>query len=168
MAKYPIVMIMGVAGAGKTTIAQSLAHAMDAAFIDADDFHPKENIDHMKSGKPLTDAMRWSWLDAVGDAVKQSASSQQVVFACSALKRIYRDYLRAGLRYHLVYPDAPIDVVTARIGARKGHFMPAKLIRSQYVTLDVPTKDETPIVIDITQSLPEIVRMILIELDARA
>jgi len=154
---YQIVLVMGVAGSGKTTIGQGIAAAIDGQFLDADDFHPKENVKHMAAGKPLNDEMRWPWLDALGEAVRESAKTQPTVFACSALKRIYRDYLRAGIRYTLVYPDAPFALVARRMSARKDHFMPVKLLRSQYDTLNPPTPDEKPIIVSIDRTVPEIV-----------
>lgn len=162
---HRVVLVMGVAGSGKSTIGKALAQALDAAFLDADDYHPPENIAHMAAGNPLNDDMRWSWLDAVGDAARDSGKVQPTVFACSALRRVYRDYLRASVRYTLVYPDAPFAVVAERMSARKGHFMPVKLLRSQYDTLSVPTKDEEPIIVDVRESVEDIVAAIIAELD---
>lgn len=167
MMKHRVVMVMGVAGAGKTAIGRALADHLNANFFDADDYHPKANVTHMTAGKPLTDNMRWPWLDLLGDAVKEGAQQRETVFACSGLKRIYRDYLRAGLRYELVYLDAPFEVVSARIAARKSHFMPAKLIRSQYTTLQPPTKDETPITVEVADPVSEIVTEIASQLALR-
>jgi len=163
--KHRIVLVMGVAGSGKSTIGRALATAIDAAFLDADDFHPTENIKHMAAGNALTDDMRWPWLDALGDAVRDSSKVQSTVFACSALKRVYRDYLRASVNYRLVYPDAPYAVVAERMAARKKHFMPVRLLRSQYDTLNVPTKDEEPITVDVRESVDDIIASIIPQLD---
>ncbi|SEW45633.1 gluconate kinase, SKI family [Cognatiyoonia koreensis] len=152
-----VILVMGVAGCGKTTIGKTLAEARGAAFLDADDYHPPKNVTHMGAGKPLNDELRWPWLDALGDAVRASARDRPTVFTCSALKRIYRDYLRASVRYRLVYPDAPFAVVSQRMAARKDHFMPVKLLRSQYHVLNPPTKDEEPIVVSIEQPLEDII-----------
>jgi len=154
---HRVILVMGVAGSGKTTISRGLASALDAAFLDADDYHPPENIAHMAAGKPLNDAMRWPWLDALGAAVRETAQTRQTVFACSALKRVYRDYLRASVDFTLIFPYAPMDLVIERMSARKNHFMPVKLLRDQYKILNPPTKDENPIVVDVARPIHKII-----------
>ncbi|WP_439154033.1 gluconokinase [Yoonia sp.] len=135
----PAIMVMGVSGAGKSTVGAALATALGAVFLDGDDYHPQANVDHMAAGHPLTDAMRWPWLDRLGAAVQAARADHAVVFACSALKRSYREYLRAaipGLR--VAYLDAPQLLVADRLAQRRGHFMPANLLNSQFATLDAP------------------------------
>lgn len=133
------IMVMGVSGAGKSSVGAALADALGAAFLDGDDYHPQANVDHMAAGHPLTDAMRWPWLDQLAVAVQTARGGGPVVFACSALKRSYRDHLRAaipGLR--VVYLNAPQSLVGDRLAARQGHFMPTGLLDSQFATLEVP------------------------------
>lgn len=163
--KHPIILIMGVAGAGKASIGKALAEAIDATFLDADEYLSRENIAYMATRKPLSDAMRWPFLDAVADGVKAAANTQKTVFACSALKRIYRDYLRASFSFTLVYPEAPLALVQARIAALGQKPMPANLLRRQYDTLSIPTKDEAPIIVSIDQPIADIVLEIQTQLD---
>lgn len=147
------VIVMGVAGSGKSTLGAAIAAQLKCDFIDADDLHPAENIAHMRSGQPLNDAMRWPWLDACGAALKENDA---IVLGCSALKRAYRDHLRAfEPQARLVYPDVPEPVIRKRFERRKGHFMPDQLITSQFETLEEPTVDEGPIVIAATLSIPQ-------------
>jgi gluconokinase len=129
---------MGVSGSGKSTIGALLAERLGWPFADADGFHPPENVAKMAAGTPLTDADRWPWLDAIAahiDAARKAG--QPVVVACSALRRAYRDRLRAGhgdlLFLHL--SGAP-EVIAARQAARQGHFMPPSLMASQFATLE--------------------------------
>lgn len=142
-------LVMGVSGSGKSTIGARLAAALALPFADADAFHPPANVAKMAAGTPLTDADRWPWLDALGTwLVAQSAGG---VIACSALKRAYRDRLRAavpGLRIlHLAGAPA---MITERQAARENHFMPPSLMASQFATLEPPGADEASIILDIT------------------
>jgi carbohydrate kinase (thermoresistant glucokinase family) len=143
------IMVMGVSGCGKSTIGAELAQALGGVFLDGDDYHPECNVAHMAAGHPLTDAMRWPWLDRLAQAVNAQRQGQLVVFACSALKRSYRDYLRAaipGLR--IAYLDAPRDVVAARLAQRANHFMPPALLDSQFAALEVPEHPDATASID--------------------
>jgi gluconokinase len=113
----------------------------------------------MASGEPLTDALREGWLDAIGQRIAESAGSRQgVVAACSALKRSYRDRLR-GFYQNIVFVYLEIDPATAkqRVGNRKGHFMPASLVESQFAILEAPTADERALTLDATRRVPDIV-----------
>ena len=136
-------VVMGVSGAGKTEMGRRLAAALGAAFLDADDLHPPRNVAAMASGKPLTDGMRAAWLDACARALAAHRRRGDVVMACSALKRAYRRRLRAGvpgLRFaHLAVPRAE---VRERLRTRTGHFMPATLLRSQFMALEAPRPSE--------------------------
>ena len=146
---HPVYMVMGVSGCGKSTIGAGLAEAIGAVFLDGDDYHPPANVAHMAAGKPLDDTMRWPWLDAVADAVNTARQTTPVVFACSALRRSYRDHLRSridGLK--VCYLDAPREVVAARLAARQNHFMPPALLDSQYATLEVPQSPAISVSID--------------------
>lgn len=142
-------MVMGVSGAGKSTVAAGLAKAIDGIFLDGDDFHPHANVAHMAAGHALTDAMRWPWLDRLAAGVNAARQTNVTVFACSALKRSYRDYLRAAIpELQIAYLDAPHDVVAARLAQRKGHYMPSSLLESQYAALEVPLSPTARVYID--------------------
>lgn len=162
--KHPVILVMGVAGSGKTDIAKALAHSIGAAYLDADDCHSKTGKAHMAAGKPLTDPMRWSWLDEVGEAVKLAASESPVVLACSALKRIYRDYLRASFRFTLVFPDVTFAAAQKRLSLPGRRKLPARFLRNQFDMLGIPTKDEAPIIVAGDQSIDDIVKMIRMQL----
>jgi gluconokinase len=150
-------LVMGVSGSGKSTIAAALAKAIGGTFIDADHLHPAENVAHMSSGHPLTDAMRRPWLEACGAAL--GGAPGDAVLACSALKRSYRDQLRQVVPdLILVSLEAPRDLVAARMAARIGHFMPAALLDSQYAALEPPNDDEAPIRVGIDASVDQIVQ----------
>ncbi|MCW1951981.1 MAG: gluconokinase [Octadecabacter sp.] len=145
------VLVMGVSGGGKSTLGRALAERLGAEFVDADDLHPQANIDHMKSGQPLTDEMRWPWLDVCGNEMKRM---DRVVLACSALKRSYRDRLRDCVPdLQIVYPELTQEIVAARLALRQDHFMPTSLLASQFDTLEPPTSDENPILLDGTLDL---------------
>jgi len=131
------VVVMGVSGSGKTTVGRRLAEAMGAEFIDGDDLHSDAARAKMAAGGALTDDDRWPWLDRVGAAL---ARGPRVIVACSALRRAYRDRLRAaaGPSLRFVYLDADIETMRARVARRKGHYMPASLVDSQFATLEPP------------------------------
>ncbi len=132
-------MVMGVSGCGKSTVGAALAKAVGGVFLDGDDYHPQSNVDHMAAGHPLTDAMRWPWLDRLAQAVQKRRAQSTVVFACSALRKSYRQHLRAAIpELKIVYLDAPFDVIAERMAARTAHFMPASLLKSQFATLEPP------------------------------
>ncbi|WP_136056952.1 gluconokinase [Microbacterium sp. K24] len=139
------IVVMGVSGVGKTTIGQELARRRGAAFIDADDLHSPANVAKMSAGIPLVDADRWPWLDLVGAAL---LAEPGVVVACSALRRIYRDRLRATAPETLfVHLAAAPARVAAQAEAREGHFMPPALLRSQIATLEPLEPDERGITV---------------------
>ena len=150
----PILLIMGVSGAGKTTIAEILAARLGWPFKDGDSLHPESNIAKMKAGIPLTDADRLPWLARVAAWIdRQRASGQPGLITCSALKRSYRQIVigdRPEVR--LVYLRGTRDVLAARLAARRDHFMPASLLDSQLDTLEEPGPDENPITVDIDQA----------------
>ncbi|WP_394180076.1 gluconokinase [Yoonia maritima] len=153
---HKAIMVMGVSGAGKSTIAAGLASALGGVFLDGDDYHPKGNVDHMAAGYPLTDDMRWPWLDQLAAAVNASRQDQITVFACSALKRSYRDYLRAAVPdLQIAYLDAPYEVVSARLSVRQNHYMPTSLLDSQFAALEIPATPDACVSID--QPVPDII-----------
>lgn len=140
----PVFVIMGVSGSGKTTVGEALGERLGVPFRDADEFHPKSNVEKMSAGIPLTDEDRWPWLDAIGKALNDAPVREGIVVSCSALKRIYRErILKAAERPVLfVHLDGPKRVIASRLGSRRGHFMPASLLDSQLATLEPPAADE--------------------------
>lgn len=139
------VLVMGVSGAGKSTVGTLLARRLGVDFADADDFHPAANVAKMRAGSPLTDEDRWPWLDAIGAWLDGREAAGGVV-TCSALKRLYRDRLlatRPGVR--LLYLHGDPALIMARQAARQGHFMPASLMASQFATLEPPAPEEKAI-----------------------
>jgi gluconokinase len=150
-AKRPvIVVVMGVSGSGKTVIGSALAEALGGRFAEGDQFHPPENIARMSSGMPLRDEDRWGWFDAIAIEINLAErQGETLVVACSALKRIYRDRLRLASRHlQFVYLEIGREAAAARVAARKGHFMPASLIDSQFADLEPPASDEGAIKLD--------------------
>lgn len=159
----PIVVVMGVCGCGKSTIGTRLALAEKLPFLDADDYHPKPNIDKMSAGIPLTDQDRWPWLSLFGDAMRKSAEEEGgVIAACSALKRTYRTHLieRVGLPMIFVLLDGNRDILFKRISARKEHYMPSALLDSQLAILEKPTADEPALRISVEQDVDTIIKEI--------
>lgn len=146
---------MGISGCGKSTIGASLAKSLEIPFLDADDFHPTENIKKMSRGQALTDDDRWPWLGAIVQFVLDS-HRQQMVLACSALKASYREYLGQRLQLKLVYLELSRLEAIKRLEARKNHFMPVSLIDSQLATLEPPLNGLT---ISATEAVDEIVKV---------
>jgi gluconokinase len=160
------VVVMGVSGAGKSTVGVLIAERLGVPFGDADDFHPPANVAKMSAGQPLTDEDRWPWLDAIGAHLAKHRASGCVV-TCSALKRIYRDRLRAatpGVRF--VFLHGAMELVAARQAARPNHFMPASLVASQFATLEIPGNDERAIALDVAAAPEAIATAALKELSA--
>nr|WP_250888588.1 gluconokinase [Mesorhizobium sp. dw_380] len=150
---------MGVAGCGKSAVGAALAASLGAVFIEGDRLHPPENVARMASGEPLTDQLREGWLDAIGERMAASAGARQgVVAACSSLKRGYRERLR-GFCPDIVFLYLEIDPATAseRVASRKGHFMPASLVDSQFAILEPPGTDERALTLDATRPVAELV-----------
>ena len=159
------IVVMGVAGAGKSTIGQALATRLDCAFRDADSFHPPANIAKMSQGVPLTDDDRWPWLDAIAAWIaEQRAGGTIGVVTCSALKRRYREVLLRGGQVRLVYLKGDMPLIARRLAARQGHFMPAALLQSQFDALEEPASEEAAITIAINAAPEAIVTQILAEL----
>jgi carbohydrate kinase (thermoresistant glucokinase family) len=142
---------MGVSGSGKTTVGKRLAVALDAEFVDGDDLHTDAARAKMAAGHALTDEDRWPWLDRVGAALADRDISR--IVACSALKRAYRDRIRAaaGPNLRFVYLAATPEAMRKRVAARRGHYMPASLVDSQFATLEAP-KDEPDVIEDSAES----------------
>lgn len=145
------VVVMGVSGSGKTTIAEGVVSHTGMTFAEADTFHPRANIAKMESGVALTDEDRRPWLEALNAWMRErSAGGDSTVITCSALRRSYRDVLRAGLpALHFVHLDGPAEVIRERITSRRGHFMPPELLQSQLDLLEPLDADESGIVLDV-------------------
>lgn len=134
------VVLMGVAGSGKTSVGLALSDRLGIPYRDGDDLHPAENVAKMRAGVPLTDEDRWPWLDRVAGALLRDAP---LIVGCSALKRIYRDRLRAGAgAVRFVHLAGSRDLIAARMAARKGHYMPLSLLDSQFAALEPPGPEE--------------------------
>jgi carbohydrate kinase (thermoresistant glucokinase family) len=163
-----ILVIMGVAGCGKTAVAQALVGRLGWAFQEGDALHPPANVEKMHSGTPLTDVDRWPWLDRIAAWIDaRLAAGENAVVTCSALKRAYRDRIigaRPGVRLVFLHGDRAL--LAARIGARRGHFMPASLLDSQLATLEPPGADEHPISLDVTPPPEELAAAVLSALPA--
>jgi gluconokinase len=153
----PPILLMGVSGVGKTEVGRQLARRFNVPFLDADSLHSAANVLKMRSETPLTDADRLPWLDRVAAELSRATHSNSgLVVACSALKRAYRDRLRAGAPdLTLVYLTGPVDLIHSRLTSRVDHFMPAALLDSQLAALEPPTSDERPIVADISPTPEE-------------
>jgi gluconokinase len=134
-----IVILMGVAGSGKTTVGRLLSEAEGWPFFDADDFHTPENKEKMRRGAGLTDAERGPWLDALRARIDELlAAGLSAVFACSALKQAYRDRLQAGPDVRFVYLKGSFDLIERRLAARADHYAGPALLRSQFEALEEP------------------------------
>ena len=159
-------VVMGVAGSGKTTLARALAAGLGWAYDEGDALHPAENVAKMRSGTPLDDEDRWPWLRRVAAVVgAHEDAGQDAVVACSALKRSYRDLLREGhpsVRFVHVAVDG--TELERRLGRRSGHFMPASLLGSQLAALEPLQPDEPGLVVDGTQPVADLVAQVQAQL----
>lgn len=146
------IVVMGVAGSGKSTVAAALAERLGWAHIDADDFHPQANIDKMRAGTPLTDDDRVPWLDRMrAELDRRVAEAAPAMLSCSALKRKYRAVLCGGSGVvGFVHLRASREVLAERLSDREGHFFPAALIDSQLAALEEPGSDEDALIVDAT------------------
>jgi len=158
-----ILLLMGVAGSGKSTTAELLSERLGWPFRDADSFHPPANVEKMTAGTPLTDEDRWPWLYAIADWMDAvMARGDNGIVTCSALKRGYRDVLLTGRPgVALIYLKGDKGLIGERLSARVGHFMPPALLDSQFHSLEEPGPDENPHVIDVDAAPDEVVQRIL-------
>lgn len=153
----PPIVVMGVQGSGKSTLGALLADRLGVAFVDGDWLHSAENVAIMAAGNALTDVERAPWLREVGRTLAER-QHDGIVIACSALKRGYRDMLRESVpAMFVVHADGPIELVSARIGARQHEFMPAGLLQSQFDTLEPLQADEYGMAVDIARSPAQII-----------
>ena len=164
------VVVMGVSGCGKSTVGALLASALGAGFIEGDALHPARNVALMAAGTPLTDDDRAGWLAEIADRLGQAhAAGAGLVVSCSALKRSYRDLLRApcpGLQF--VYLQGTPDQLSARLQARTGHYMPPSLLNSQLATLEPPGLDEPALTLNISPPVAQIAALALTHLTSHA
>ncbi|KAG6023137.1 hypothetical protein E4U41_002084 [Claviceps citrina] len=168
-------LVTGPAGCGKTTVAEHLAKALNISYIEGDSYHPQSNIDKMSAGVPLTDSDRWDWLTELR---KQSNSrindgAEGVVVACSALKLKYRDVIRLAayydqtIRVHFMFLHASQELLLKRVAERKGHYMGANMVKSQFDILEHPGEDEVDVItIDASRSADEVKEDVLAKASA--
>jgi len=159
------IVIMGVSGSGKSSVGVALSKRLGIPYLDGDTLHSPSNIRKMQAGEALTDADRWPWLDRVA---QELASQAPVIIGCSALRRVYRDRIRAGAGgpvcfVHLAGSRA---LIAARMATRSGHFMPASLLDSQFAALEPPGPDEDAVTVDIDQPLDLLVSDILHQMNS--
>jgi gluconokinase len=161
-----IVIVMGVSGSGKTTVAVKIADALKCRFQEGDALHPPANVAKMKSGTPLTDADRKPWLEKIAALIDEwRAKGESAVLTCSALKRAYRDIIIGGRPgVYLVYLKGSREVIGARVAKRHHEYMPASLLDSQFATLEEPTPDEHPVTVDVAGTPDQIVAAALAQL----
>ena len=159
-------VVMGVAGCGKSTVAKALQERLGWIVAEGDDYHPASNIAKMSSGIPLSDEDRWAWLDTIAAwTAEQDRAGLPTIVTCSALRRVYRDRLRAAPgRTVFVHLTGTPELLTARMSARTDHFMPPTLLPSQLATLEPLQADEEAIVIDIDRSIDEIAEVAISQL----
>jgi len=159
-------VVMGVSGSGKSTIADRLAARLGWTFEDGDKFHPAGNVAKMSAGHPLTDEDRWPWLRAIADEIDRVCKAgRHAVIACSALKRAYRDILVHGRGdVRIIYLKGTQELIASRLGLRKGHFMPSGLLESQFKTLEPPSESENPVTVSIDASVEAILDDIVSQL----
>jgi carbohydrate kinase (thermoresistant glucokinase family) len=154
-----VLVVMGVTGAGKTTIAARVAEQLGWRYQEGDALHPPANVAKMAGGTPLTDEDRWPWLAIIAEHIDQwRTEGASGVITCSALKRSYRDILignRPDVR--LVFLRGSHELLATRLAERRGHFMPPALLDSQFATLEEPSDDERPIVVDVSEGPDDIV-----------
>jgi gluconokinase len=166
----PNIVVMGVAGCGKSSLGQALAAALSSVYIEGDSFHPPENIARMAAGTPLTDADRAGWLTVLANQLAGGkAQGQGVVLACSALKQRYRDTLRHGDPQLLfVHLAGSKPLIAGRMATRSAHFMPTSLLDSQFADLEAPhPSSENVITLDISQPLPDLLQQVLQHISQR-
>jgi gluconokinase len=164
------IVVMGVSGVGKTTVAEVLAKRLDWTFCDGDLFHPLANVEKMRSGTALTDEDRWPWLRAVAAEIDRHRTAHNgFVVACSALKRAYRKILMEGRPdVRLVYLEGDHDLIMGRLAHRQGHYFPATLLDSQFATLEKPDASERAITIVVDKDIGTVVDEIVAALKANS
>ncbi|MFE6912109.1 gluconokinase [Streptomyces erythrochromogenes] len=166
MSTQRVIVVMGVAGTGKTTVGRLLAERLGLPYAEGDAFHPAANVAKMAAGHPLDDADRWPWLDAVGEWIRNRAGVSGGVIAASSLKRAYRDRLRAAAPGAVfVHLTGERPLIEERMAARKGHFMPTTLLQSQFATLEPLQDDELGVAVDVAGPPEDVTERALAALD---
>ena len=165
-----VIVVMGVSGSGKTTVATGLATAMGWEFAEGDDFHPVVNVEKMRNGVALTDHDRWPWLETIGAWISaKEAAGESAVVTCSALRRAYRDVLRRDRpQVRFLHVEAPRTVIADRVEQREGHYMPPSLVPSQLATLEPLAADEPGVTVTAEGAADEVVSRCLTALALRA
>ncbi len=161
-----VLVVMGVSGCGKTTVAELLSQRLGWAFLEGDSLHPAANVEKMSAGQPLTDEDRWPWLERIADWIDSRLDAgESGVVTCSALKRSYRDLLsRRGSGVSFVFLSGDRETLEERMKARTGHFMPTSMLDSQLATLEEPQADEPSVRVAIEQSPEDIAAEVLTRL----
>lgn len=156
---------MGVSGCGKSSVGAALAARLAGVYVDGDDLHPPANVAKMSAGIALTDADRWPWLDKVGACL--ALADDTALIGCSALKRVYRDRIRAVVEapVSFIHLAGTREIIFQRLQARRDHFMPSALLESQFAALEPPDVDERAITVNIDQPLHTIVAAIIAALE---
>lgn len=160
-------IFMGVSSTGKTTVGQEVARRLNIKLIDGDDLHPRANILKMSSGQPLNDDDRYPWLERINDAAFSIEHKSEVgIIVCSALKKKYRDQIRQGNnQVKFIFLHSSFELILERMQQRKGHFMKAEMLKSQFATLEVPQADEPDVIhIDISGSFEDVVNACIQEI----
>lgn len=154
-------VVMGVAGCGKSTAGNAIADHLSGVYLEGDELHPKANIEKMSNGQPLTDEDRWPWLKII--AQKMSKTEGLVFTGCSALKRSYRDFIKAeaGEDVTFIHLSGSKELIAERMKNRAGHFMPTSLLDSQFAALEPLSEQETSIIVDISSSEQDILDQII-------
>jgi gluconokinase len=165
-----LIVVMGVSGCGKSSVGEAIATHFGLAFIEGDSLHPDANVEKMAAGIPLEDSDRWPWLDRIGtelEAAKQTGRG--IVISCSALKKIYRERLRAaaGGRLWFVFLKGDKALLLERMSKRQGHFMPVALLESQLKTLENPSAEAHVITIDIRGPRNDVIARTVSEVEQR-
>ncbi len=161
-------ILMGVCGVGKTLLSRRIASIIGAAYVEADDFHPAENVEAMKAGQALTDDMRAPWLDGLSRATESARQKGDVIVACSALRTDYRATIRGFVKsVQFIFLTGDRDVIAMRLSARMDHFMSADLLDSQLETLEQPSPEEDAITVSVNGSVPEVLSMVLSEIERK-
>ena len=158
------VVVLGVAGSGKSSVGRRLAEHLGTEFVDGDSLHSAANVAKMAAGTPLVDADRWPWLTENREVLRRS---DRIVLACSGLRREYRDLLRGGGDVRFVYLDLDPATAEERAASRRDHYMGSNMIASQFETLERPSADERDVlIVDATAEIDTVVRHTLAALDA--
>ncbi|MFD0704463.1 gluconokinase [Alloscardovia venturai] len=156
------IVVMGVAGCGKSTAATAIRDQLNYTMAEGDDFHPQANIDKMSAGIPLTDDDRWPWLSAINEwMVSQEALGKNTVVSSSALKRSYREVLNRGVDVYFLHLDGEQRLIQERLSARQGHFMPPALLPSQFAILEPLSSDENGEAISIEGSIDDVIARVI-------